>query len=71
MLICVWLMFHYSEYIPSAEKRYDLAFYFLYLVAIDVILNVLLLIYIVVKRIYVAIKDYFVRRSRAQFLRQI
>ena len=42
-------MFHYSLFVGSAETRYNLAFYFLYLVAADLIINVLYLVYTVVK----------------------
>ena len=66
VLICVWLMFHYTEFVASPDTRYDLGFSFMYLVAADVILNVLFLIYVVVKKIYMACRSIFVRRRARQ-----
>jgi len=66
VLTCVWLMFHYSEFVASPETRYDLGFYFMYLVAVDVILNMLFLLYIVVKRIYMACKSIFIKAKARQ-----
>lgn len=59
----VWLMFHYTEFVGDPELRYDLAFYFLYIVSIDVALNVLLLLYIIVKKIYSAIRLAIIKRK--------
>ena len=42
-------MFHYSLFVGDPETRYDLAFYFMYLVAADIVVNVLYLIYTLVK----------------------
>ena len=66
VLICVWLMFHYTEFVASPDTRYDLGLSFMYLVAADVILNVLFLIYVVVKKIYMACRSIFVRRRARQ-----
>ena len=59
----VLLMFHYTEFVGDPELRYDLAFYFLYIVSIDVALNVLLLLYIIVKKIYSAIRLAIIKRK--------
>lgn len=56
-------MFHYTEFVGDPELRYDLAFYFLYIVSIDVALNVLLLLYIIVKKIYSAIRLAIIKRK--------
>ena len=63
VLVSVWLMFHYTEFVGDPELRYDLAFYFLYIVSIDVALNVLLLLYIIVKKIYSAIRLAIIKRK--------
>ena len=62
VLTCVWLLFHYSDFVGSPDTRYDLGFYFMYLIAIDIIFNVVFLIYTVVKKIYLEIRSFFVRR---------
>ena len=52
VLICIWLMFHWTQYVSNAQERYDLAWYFLYFVGFNVSINVLLLVYILTKKIY-------------------
>lgn len=66
VIICVWLMFHYTDFVADADTRYDLGFYLMYLVAIDVIFNVIFLFYFLGKKIYLAIKAFFTRRKAAQ-----
>jgi len=65
VLICVWLMFHYTEFVADANTRYNLGFYLMYLVAVDVVLNVIFLFYFLGKKIYLAIKAFFIRRKAA------
>ena len=62
VLICVWLMFHSSSFVESPETRYELAYYFLYLVATDVAINVLFLVYSIVKKIFSGCRRAFVKR---------
>lgn len=54
VLICVWLMFHFTLFVNDAETRYELAWYFLYFVAVDIAVNILIFLYIIVKKIYSA-----------------
>ena len=56
-------MFVFSNYVPSAETRYDLAFFFLYFIAANMILNVLYLIVTIVKKIYSACRSFITRRN--------
>ena len=63
VLVCVWSMFLFSNYVPNVETRYDLAYLFLYFVAADMVLNVLYLVLTVVKKIYYACRSYFTRRQ--------
>ena len=63
VLVSVWLMFHFTEYVESPETRYNLAFYFLYFVAVDVVLNVILLIFSILNKIYRAVKRCIVKRK--------
>ena len=63
VLVCVWLMFLFSNYVPNAETRYDLAYLFLYFVATNMVLNVLYLVFTIVRKIYYASRNYFTRRQ--------
>ena len=68
VLTCVWSMFIFSDYVPSAETRYELAFLFLYLIAADMILNVLYLIFTIVTKIYSACHNFFTKRKAKQVM---
>ena len=68
VLTCVWLMFVFTNYVPSPETRYDLAFFFLYLIAADMILNVLYLILTIVKKIYSACRSFITKRNAKKVL---
>ena len=62
VLVSVWLMFHFTEYVNDPATRYLLAFNFLYFVASDIILNILVLIFTILKKIYSACRSFFVNR---------
>lgn len=44
VLVSVWLMFHFTEYVNDPATRYLLAFNFLYFIASVIIFNVVVLI---------------------------
>ena len=54
VLVCVWLMFHYTHFVEQAETRYELAYIFLGFVAFNIGVNVLIFLFIIVKKIYSA-----------------
>ena len=56
VLICIWLLFHSTQFVESPEQRYDLGWYFLYFVAFNVGVNILFVIYITIKKIYQKIR---------------
>ena len=57
VLVSVWMMFHFTEFVAAPETRYDLGYYFMYFVSIDVILNVVLLIYTILKKFVQALRN--------------
>ena len=63
VLVSVWLMFHFTEFVARPETRYDLAFYFLYFVAADIALNVSILIFTILRKICIVIKRKYVQRK--------
>lgn len=69
VLASVWLMFHYTEYVGEPETRYDLGYYFMYFIAVDIALNVLLLLFNILKKIFLAIRNAFFR-SKAKSMQQ-
>ena len=48
---------------PEADLRYDMAWYLIYVVAFDIGLNILGLLFSIVHKIYSALKNYFIRRK--------
>lgn len=65
VLVCVWTMFLFSLYVPSAEIRYELAYFFLYLIAADMVLNVFYLVITVLEKVYGACRS-CIARCRAK-----
>ena len=61
ILVCTWLILQFTLYVPEVELRHDQALYFLQVALINIILNVLVLLFIVLKRIFLAIKGYFTK----------
>ena len=61
VLLCVWLVLLFTEYVPSPEQRYDFAFVFLYVIALDAGLNLLIFIYILVKKVCKAIRQCYLK----------
>ena len=62
VLVCLWLMFHFTEYVPCPLIRYELAWYFMYFVAANIGGNVLVLFYIILFKIYEAIRKCYLKR---------
>ena len=56
-------MFIYTNYVESPVIRYDLAWYFLYLMGFNCIVNVLIMFIVVGKKLYVAARKWYVNRS--------
>ena len=52
VLACIWLMFHFTHFVGDPETRYELAWYFLYFVGVNIAVNFLIFLYIIVKKIY-------------------
>ena len=63
VLISIWLMFWFTFYVPNPETRYDLAWYFLYIIGADIAINVLTLLYIVLRKIIKAVKATIKKRQ--------
>ena len=68
VLICIVSMFQFSNYVPRAEDRYDLAYNFLYVVAVDIVLNIVFLIFTIVKKIFLACRGFLTRRKAKKSL---
>ena len=49
VLVSIWLMFWFTLYVPEPERRYDLAWYFLYIIGVDIAVNVLTLLYTITR----------------------
>ena len=63
-------MFHFTEYVTDPATRYLLAFNFLYFIAADIILNILVLIFVIIKKIFSACMSFFARRRAKKNMEQ-
>ena len=64
VLVCTWLIFQFTLFVPDAQQRYDQAWYFLHLALYNIIFNVLIFIYLITKRLYLALKNWITKRRR-------
>ena len=62
VLTCIWLMFHYTQFVGDPNTRYDLSEYFLNLMAIDAAVNVLFMVFAIGRKIYRIIRDFYRKR---------
>ena len=62
VLVSIWLMFWFTFYVPGPETRYDLAWYFLYVIGADIAINVLTLLFIVSRKIIHAVRAAILKR---------
>ena len=69
VLISIWLMFMFTHYIEDPEQRYSYAWGWLYLMAIDIGFNVIVMFYVIGKKIYMAVKLYFAKRTAKKQVR--
>lgn len=63
VLISIQLLFIYSNYVDDPIIRYELAWYFLYLMAFDCTVNILIMLYVIGKKIYRAARKAYRARS--------
>ena len=57
------MMFLFTYYVNDAVVRYDMGFYFLYFVAMNITINLAVLLVIIGRKIFVKIKSYFKQRQ--------
>ncbi len=63
VLISIQLLFIYSNYVDDPIIRYKLAWYFLYMMAFDCAVNVLIMLYVIARKIYCAARNAYRARS--------
>ena len=62
VLLCIQSMFLFTQFVPDVQSRYDMGGRVLYLVAVNIIINFLVLIAILVKKIYTSIRLWLIKR---------
>ena len=70
VLVCIWLMFHFTLFVPDPQTRYDLAWYFLFLVAAIFLLNVVHLLLFITFKVIGGIKTYITKRNAKIMMKQ-
>lgn len=62
VLISIQLLFIFTNYVGNPTKRYEIAWYFLYLVAFDCSVNILIMFFVIGKKIYVAARKAYLKK---------
>ena len=62
VLLCIEGMFLFTSYVPDVRTRYQMGQKVLLLVAMNIIINFIVLIAILLKKIYKAMRTWFVKR---------
>ena len=68
VLLSIQLMFIFTPYVDDAARRYDLAWNWLYLVAVDIVINIAIMFYIIGRKIYVAIRSSLAKRRAKRLI---
>ena len=63
VIVSVWFIFNFTNFVADPLERYKLGWYFLYFIAFNVVINVAVLFYTVGKDIYIAARSYFLKRK--------
>ena len=63
VLICIWSMFLFTNYVGDPEVRYQMGQKVLYFVALNMIINLVVLLLVLMRKIYKAIYRWQVRRK--------
>lgn len=70
VLTSQWLMFLFTDYVDSPETRYTFGWYFLYFLAADVALNVLVLLYILSSKVWTAGRRFHLRKKALEMAKR-
>ena len=62
VLICIQCLFLFTNYVPDPSLRYNMGNKVLYLVAYNVLVNLMVLILTLLQKIYRGIRNWYVRR---------
>ena len=62
VLLCIESMFLFTSYVPDVRTRYQMGQKVLLLVAMNIIINFIVLIAILLKKIYKAVRTWYVKR---------
>ena len=63
LLLCFQLLFIFTDYVEDPELRHKFGYGVLYLIGVVAGLNVVFLLFNLISKIYIKVKQYFARRS--------
>ena len=66
VIVCIWLMFLFTEYVPEPLVRYEFGENLMYFIGVDVGLNILILFKVIGSKIFKACRGFFLRRKAKQ-----
>ena len=54
VLVCIWMMFLFTDYVPEPSTKYDLAWYLIYLIVFNITVNLGVFFYTTARQSYTA-----------------
>ena len=66
LLVISYSLFSFTEFIPDVEFRYSLGWGFIAIVAFNITINWVALMYRIIRTIVIIVKNYLVRRGKAK-----
>ena len=72
VLVCTWLMFWFTTFVGDPMLRYDLAWKFMIFIGANIVLNVSILLFSILRKVYQACKIAYLRRvSKANMEKRV
>ena len=68
VLLCIQSMFLFTNYVPDVEVRYKMGQKVLYLLAANILLNMVVLISNLLSKIYTGLRNWYLKRRNRIFL---
>ena len=63
ILVCTWSLFLFTDYVPDPKLRHKFGEVFIYILALNLIVNLMILAYSIAKKIQVLLKETFCKRQ--------
>ena len=69
VLVCIWSMFLFTNYVGSPEVRHNMGQKVLFFVALNIFINLVVLLVVLIRKIWKAIRIWFIKRKLKKAMR--